>query len=77
MSIGLNDEEWKDVCENYTKIQNKNSHEMPDEVKGYKWESVYPNKANDVKYCRIMICREHKLKREQTFGEFYGGGVVD
>lgn len=76
MSVGVNDEKWEEIHREYKRIENKNEYEMPDEVKGYKWEAVYPY-SGDSKYCRTMVCHEHKLRRPMTFSEFYGGGVVD
>ena len=44
--------------------------------KDYHWETVVRD-GNDIKYGRIVVCHKHKVKRGQTMGEFYGGGVVD
>ena len=38
----------------------------------YDWIQV-----GNTKYGRSMYCRNTNIKRSQTMGEFYGGGIVD
>jgi len=43
-----------------------------EDTKKYNWVEV-----GTEKYDRSMYCTKTKIKRTQTMGEFYGGGVVD
>tara|TARA_R110000803_G_C11769973_1_gene295136 strand:- start:46 stop:273 length:228 start_codon:yes stop_codon:yes gene_type:complete len=48
--------------------------DIPDinDVKKYNWVQV-----GEDKYGRNMYCTNTKIKRSQTMGEFYQGGIVD
>lgn len=64
ISVELNDY----ILKNFKKV-NKNDTEG-------KWIKVYKS-GNDSKYGSYMINIERKLRRNTSFDEFYGGGVVD
>ena len=43
-----------------------------DDTEKYNWVQV-----GREKYGRSMYCTKTKIRRSQTMGEFYGGGIVD
>lgn len=47
-----------------------------DEYSGIKWRRVC-REGSDWKYGSFFICTEKMLRREVTFDEFYGNGLVD
>ena len=56
------------------KIPLTNYQDIPDidDTVKYNWVQVGTDK-----YCRSMYCTKTKIKRSQTMGEFYQGGIVD
>lgn len=68
----LSDEEWNEIM-SYPRIE---VFEDIDDPK-YDWKQCVRKNANDYKYGRQMVSFTQKIRRGQTMGEFYGGGIVD
>ena len=66
---------WRDKHDNTVEMSNaplvdKDTIDINDSK--YNWIQV----GHD-KYGRYMYCTNTKVRRGQTMGEFYGGGIVD
>lgn len=77
--IEVTQDKW-DEYKNYQEVEFKGSFLPSDSdylsYDKYNWKMVY-RKGNDVKYGRMMVSEEYKLKRGLTMGEFYGSSCVD
>ena len=62
------------TLKNLKKIPPTRYQDIPDinDTKKYNWVQV-----GEGKYGRDMYCTNTKIKRSQTMGEFYQGGIVD
>lgn len=79
MATALSLNEFTSIGENYKKVEdalNSGGHSLKEEYRSLNWEIVY-FEENDEKFGRFAICKDKKIRRNLTFGEFYGGGVVD
>ena len=79
MATALSLNEFTSIGENYKKVEdalNSGGHSLKEEYRSLNWEIVY-FKENDEKFGRFAICKDKKIRRNLTFGEFYGNGVVD
>ncbi len=62
------------LTEEIKKIPLTNYEDIPDidDTEKYNWVQVGTDK-----YGRSMYCTKTKIRRSQTMGEFYQGGIVD
>jgi hypothetical protein len=67
-------EEYDKIMKDFCKADVNTMKDIDDPI--YNWKCIYP-RGSDEKYGRIMVSYEMKVWRNQTMGEFYGGGIVD
>lgn len=75
----LNEQEARVIFDTYKKVDAIDpdvNWKVSKEYENMDWEKVC-REGNDEKYGRFMVNHENKLRRGLTFGEFYGGSVVD
>jgi hypothetical protein len=75
--MSVNDFKWQvghPLTEKIKKLPTIKYEDIPDieDTEKYNWVEV-----GTEKYGRRMYCTKTKIKRTQTMGEFYGGGIVD
>ena len=70
---GLTETEWAEV-NSFPYVDFETIKDINDPK--YAWQCVY-KAGSDQKYGRTMVSYPQKIRRGQTMGEFYGGGVVD
>ena len=69
--------EWDRIKGGYAFVRNESDFDMPSECREYSgWQRVYRQDC-DSKYGTIMVSHSMRAWRHPTFGEFYGGAVVD
>ena len=65
------------IKRDYALVRNASDHEMTAECREHgDWRRVY-KQGCDSKYGTIMVSHSMRAWRHPTFGEFYGGAVVD
>ena len=71
----LTKDEYKNVKENYTKIELSDAHQKFDIED--EWQICYEEGVDDKKFGRIAVSDVLKQWRRVTFLEFYGNSPVD